>query len=170
MDRHVEFATHLSRVVELYAHDAKNRTTEKKVLRAARAAVKHGAIELSLADTALYAGSVEVGDEIANVPMLRNLFRTLGITRFHVAHQAGQEEIKAIARLLAGAVAGGSAAEAFTAEFAARQWTDIRIERGAAPAAVATGDATIDETAAHAEPAEAGPDRAAVAEQDELAP
>ena len=158
MDRHVEFATQLSRLVELYAHDAKDRTTEKAVLRAARAAAKHGAIELSLADRAIRAGSVELGDEIPNVRMLRGLFGTLGITRFHVAHQARQDDVKAIARLLADALAGGPAVEAFATQLSARAWTDVRVERGAEPAVVVTDD----ETAAQAEVSEGGPDLAGV--------
>lgn len=168
MDRHVEFATQLSRLVELYAHDAKNRTTERAVLRAARAAAKHGAVELSVADRAMRAGSVELGDEIPNVPMLRDLFGALGITRLHVAHQARQEDIKAIARLLADAVAGGPALEAFATQLASRQWTNIRVERDAPLAVVATDDAT----AAHAEVSEVGPDVAGiiVAEADTPAP
>ncbi len=160
MDRHVEFATQLSRLVELYAHDAKNRTAEKAVLRAARAAAKHGAIELALADRAMRAGSVELGDEIPHVPMLRSLFGTIGITRFHVAHQAKADDIKAIARLLADAVAGGPAAETFAAQLAAREWTDIRVECGAESAIVATDDTV----AAQAEVPEGGPDVADVAD------
>ncbi len=136
MDRHVEFATQLSRLVELYAHHADDHATERSVLRAARAAAKHGAIELSVVDRALTAGSHTLGDDIPDVPMLRDLFVALGITRFHVAHNAKQAEIKSIAHLLADVVTGKTAPAAFVAVLAGRKWAEIQVTLDVATAVV----------------------------------
>ena len=153
MDRHVQFTTQLSRLVELYAHHADDHATERSVLRAARAAAKHGAIELSVTDRALTAGSHTLGDDIPDVPMLRDLFVALGITRFHVAHNAKQAEIKSIAHLLADVVTGKTAPAAFAAVLAGRKWAEIQVTLD-----VATAVAIAEESSpAVAEPAVAEP-------------
>ncbi len=167
MDRHVEFATQLSHLVDLYVHHADDRAAERTVLRAARAAAKHGAVELTLAEHALHAGTHTLGDDIPHVPMLRDLLVALGITRLDVAHQAKQAEIKAIGHLLADVVTGKTAAGAFAAVLAARKWAAIEVTFGAAtPVAVAEEASTVVATVV-AEPAVAEP---AVAEPEAVEP
>ena len=154
MDRHVEFATQLSHLVDLYAHHADDRAAERTVLRAARAAAKHGAIELSVAERALHAGNRTLGDDIPHVPKLRDLLVALDITRLDVAHQTKQAEIKAIGHLLADVATGKTAAGAFATALAARKWAEIELTFGiATQAAAAEEESTVVAELTAAEPA-----------------
>lgn len=131
MDRNVEFVTQLSCLMGLYARESDDRAAEEAALHAACAAAGLGGIELAVENAVLCAGTDTLGDDIPNVPMLRDVLVTHGIRSVHVLRHAKQEEIDDMARLLAGAAAGEMDAGAFTAALAARQWTQIRIERGA---------------------------------------
>lgn len=164
MDRHVEFATQLSRLVALYARHAKDLTTEKAVLRAARAAAKHGEIALSLMEHSLQAGGQALGDENPDVRMLHALFAKLGLTRFEVAHHAEQAEISAIAHLMADAVPDDVPARAaFAKALAAGKWKDIRVKLVGEAAGEAVGEATGESTAGPTAEAAAEPTAAATA-------
>ena len=161
MDRHVEFATQLSRLVALYARHAKDLTTEKAVLRAARAAAKHGEIALSLMEHSLQAGGQALGDENPDVRMLHALFAKLGLTRFEVAHHAEQAEISAIAHLMADAVPDDVPARAaFAKALVAGKWKDIRVklvgEAEGETSGETTGETTAGPTAGPAAEAAAG--------------
>jgi len=129
MDRNVEFVTHLSCLVGLYAHETDDHAAEQAALRLARTAVNHGTIKLSVANAVLSAGAHTLGEDVPGVPVLRDVLVRLGIHGIHVTRRAKQEEIEALARLLAGAVAGETDPEAFATGLAAHPWTHVRIDR-----------------------------------------
>lgn len=129
MDRNVEFVTHLSCLVGLYAHETDDHAAEQAALRSARTAVNHGTIKLSVANAVLSAGAHTLGEDVPGVPVLRDVLVRLGIHGIHVTRRAKQEEIEALARLLAGAVAGETDPEAFATGLAAHPWTHVRIDR-----------------------------------------
>jgi HEAT repeats len=138
MDRNVEFVTHLSCLVGLYAHGTDDPAAEQAALRSAHTAVNHGTIKLSVANAALSAGAHPLGEDVPGVPMLRDVLVRLGIHGIRVTRRAKQEEIEALARLLAGAVAGETDPEGFATGWAARRWTHVHIDRAVElPAATA---------------------------------
>lgn len=146
MDRHVEFLTQIARLVALYAHQPDDHLTEKAALRAARGAVKHGKVELSMEALVLRAGTSDVGEDIPNAPMLRDLFAALGVVRIHVAHHAPQAQIKIIAELLATAVRGEMTPSAFATAIAERPLNEIVVELAGAvtEAAPSAADPAVD--------------------------
>ncbi|MCX5760233.1 MAG: hypothetical protein NTW72_01810 [Gemmatimonadetes bacterium] len=125
MDRHVEFLTQIARLVALYAHQPDDHVTEKAALRAARGAVKHGKVELSMEALVLRAGTSDVREDIPNASMLRDLFASLGVVRIQVAHHAPQAQIKTIAELLATAVRGEMTPSDFASAIAERPPNEI---------------------------------------------
>jgi len=129
MDRHVEFTTQLSHLVALYARDKVDSTAEKAALRSARGAAKHGAVELSVVDGTLRAGHQDVSTDQPDVAALQALLTVLGITEIRVRHQAKQEEVRRLARLLGAVAAGRKTAEAFAAEVTAHEWNDLDLAR-----------------------------------------
>ncbi len=135
MDRHVEFATQLSHLVALYARDPLDRTAEKAALRAARAAAKHGVIELSLTGDALRAGQHEIEEPEADVAALLALLTALGISRVTAPHHAKQEEVRQLAKRLGSVAKGEMTPQTFAESLAALEWKELTIERAAAPSA-----------------------------------
>ena len=134
MDRHVEFATQLSHLVAVYSRDKVDHATEKAALRAARAAAKHGAIELRVEDGALHAGHQELETPAAELAALHGVLTALGVSRLTAPHHAKQEEVKRIAKMLAAAASAASTPQAFALEVSSQTWTELRIECAAAVA------------------------------------
>jgi HEAT repeat protein len=145
MDRNAAFATQLAHLVAIYAQSEGDRTAEKAVLRAARAAVKHGDISLSMLEGTLRAGHLDMPTSHADVAALHVLFGQVGLVRIEVVHQARQEEIKAVAHALADARRSAYDVNAFAAALARHTWKEVGVEL-AVPAA-ANDAATSDETA-----------------------
>ena len=131
MDRHAEFAVQLSRLVALYAHQPMDHVAEKAALRAARAAAKHGDVELAMDEGALHAGQAAAPTDQQAVAALQALFARLGVMRLAVPHQAKQDEIRLIAQLLSWASAASADTAAFATEVAAHTWNEIGVELAA---------------------------------------
>lgn len=165
MDRHVEFATQLSHLVALYARDPLDRTAEKAALRAARAAAKHGVIELSLTGDALRAGQHEIEEPEADVAALLALLTALGISRVTAPHHAKQEEVRQLAKRLGSVAKGEVTPQAFAESLAALEWKELTIERAAAPSA---GTAAVVEEEAPAEGRADSPSETSVATTEAL--
>lgn len=164
MDRHVDFTSHLSHLVALYAHDPVDHAAERSALRAARGAAKHGDIDILIQDGALRAGHQSADVAQPAVQELQMLFNSLGIARVHVVHQAKQEEIKRLAKLLGAVAAGTTDVPAFAHELAQHAWLQVQVER-VAPDERAVGaelaeesDAAVADTASVETPAMASMD------------
>ena len=164
MDRNVDFVTHLSQLVALYSRDPLDRAAEKSALRGARAAAKHGDIDISMVDGKLHAGHLVTEDPPAEVVALEALMHTHGITHLRAKHHAKQEEVKRIAGLLGAAAAGRTTPTELRAALTAHAWTELSVvctasvEDAAEAAAVpaAAPDAAVEATADVAENATAG--------------
>jgi hypothetical protein len=195
MDRHIEFATQLSHLVALYAREPLDRAAEKATLRAARGAAKHGAVLLAIVDGVLRAGRQDAPSDVPDVDALRLLLKSLGVERIEVAHHARQEEVKRLARALAGVAAGRARPADLARELSAGDWSEITVSWPTGAAGVAGGalvagpgtggaaeTAETAETTETAETAEAptpegaaglpaaADDRAALAEREETGP
>lgn len=148
MDRNAEFATQLSHLVALHAHQPVDHAAEKSVLRAARAAVKQGDVQLSMSDGELRAGLVAAPTDDPAVSALQALFAHLGVARVFAVHHAKQDEMQRFAELLGTAMAESMDTAAFAAALAANEWQEIGIELAVTevlPAGTedAPGDASI---------------------------
>ena len=77
MDRNVEFLTHLSRLVALYAQTEVDAAAERGALRAARAAAKRGACELAAVDGVMHAGARDLSDAAPDVSAVAQLLTAL---------------------------------------------------------------------------------------------
>lgn len=129
MDRHVEFATQLPHLVALYARDKVDHTAEKATLRAARAAAKHGAVDISLEDGQLRAGRQDASLDLPDVAALQAPLTTPGINRSRVPHHARPEDVKRLAKLLGAVASGRKSPVAFAGEVAAREWKELETAR-----------------------------------------
>ncbi|MDQ8154997.1 MAG: HEAT repeat domain-containing protein [Gemmatimonadota bacterium] len=127
MDRHVEFATHLSHLIAVYATDRVDHTAEKASLRGARSAAKHGAVDLVVVDGALRAGHTEASGS-TELSLLQVLFLALGVRHVHVRHHAKQEEVKHLAGLLGSAAAGRMNPPAFQEAVREYTWSEVGID------------------------------------------
>ncbi len=126
MDRNVEFVTQLSHLVALYAQDPVDHAAEKAALRAARAAAKHGAIDLSLIDGVFRAGHQEFETIPPEIAALQAVLTTAGVTALRVEHHAKQDEIKTVAVLLGSVFGGRLAADGVRAAVDGQQWSEVR--------------------------------------------
>jgi len=138
MDRHVEFVTQLSHLVALYVREPLDRAAEKTTLRAARGAVKHGAVTLAVLDGTLRGGREDAPVAQPDVAALQLLLTALGVERIEVAHHTKQEEIKRLSRLLASVASGSTKPADFARVLAEREWSDVTVTCGANTVAAAT--------------------------------
>lgn len=157
MNRNAEFAAQLSRLMTLYAHPPVDHDAEKAALRAARAAAKHGAVNLVVHDGELNVGAHPEG---VTFEALESLFNTLGIRMVHAVHHAKQEEIRHLASLLGSAFVGHKTALAFASAVREFPWQEISVDIDTPPQDEGAA-AGVGEPGERGADAQASPDEAA---------